>query len=665
MDTLLLSGILLVFGVSTVILFVCQQLRLPAIVGLLFTGVLIGPSALGLVHDAHEVDTLAEIGVIALLFTIGMEFSLAQLLRIKKTVLVGGALQVSLTILAASLAAWYLGSKASEAVFIGFLMALSSTAIVMKTLQEKAEVDSPHGRTSLGILIFQDIVIVPLMLITPILGGTAGSPLVPLLVLLGKGALIIVFVILAVKFIVPNLLYQIIKTRSPDLFLLSIVVICFGVAWLTSAAGLSLALGAFLAGLIISETEYSHSALGNILPLKGIFSTFFFVSIGMMLDVSFFWRQIGFILLLTLVVMVAKALISGLVSRVLGFPLRTSILVGFALCQLGEFSFILSQTGIEYKTFSTSQYQTLLAMAIISMAATPLLLSAVPKALDFFADLPATSKWFSKMVAEHKATPFDQSSHLVIIGFGLTGGNVVRAIESFRIPYVVIEMNPDTVRRQKEEGKPIYYGDASFRPVLEHVNIEKARIVLVAINDPAATRRITENVRAMSPNAHIIVRTRYVQEMKRLYELGANEVIPEEFETSVEIFARILARYLVPKDQIEKIVVEIRSDGYDMFRQLHHMTVSFSDMKQPLNDIDISVLKIATESPLIDQTLSSTAMRKRYGVSVVALKRNATVFVNPEPDVVFQADDVLFLLGSQKQIAEVLPLFTPQKGEPK
>lgn len=659
----MLSGILLVFGASIVVLFSCQKLRIPPIVGLLFTGILIGPSALGLVHDAHEVDTLAEIGVISLLFTIGMEFSLAQLLRIKKTVLVGGVLQVALTILVASLAAWHLGSGASEAVFIGFLIALSSTAIVMKTLQEKAEVDSPHGRISLGILIFQDIVIVPMMLITPILGGSADHLLIPLLILLAKGAVIIIFVFLAVKIIVPKLLYQIINTRSTELFLLSIVVICFGVAWLTSAAGLSLALGAFLAGLIISETEYSRSALGNILPLKSIFATFFFVSIGLMLDLPFFWNHLGFIALITLVVMAAKAAISGLVSRVLGFPLRTCILVGFALCQLGEFSFVLSRVGIQYNIFSNSQYQILLAMAIISMAATPLLLNSVPSVVNFFADLPATARWFSKFAADDEAVPVDMSAHVVIIGFGLTGSNVARTLDFFKIPYAIVEMNPDTVREQKKEGKPIYYGDATFRPVLEHVRIGQAKIVLVAINDASATRRITENVRKLSPNAHIIVRTRYVQEMKRLYELGADEVIPEEFETSVEIFSRVLAKYLIPKDQIGRIIAEIRSDGYEMFRDLHHMAISFSDLKKPLRDIDISVLKIDADSPLINQSLASTAMRKRYGVSVVAMKRDSTILVNPDPDTIFRSDDILYLLGSQKQTAEVVPLFSSQKGE--
>ena len=284
----LLSDIVIIFGLSIMVLFVFNRLRIPAIVGFLLTGVLAGPYGLGLIKAIHEVEVLAEIGVVLLLFTIGMEFSLKALLRIRKSILLGGSLQVLLTILVTFvLASLQVGRTFGESLFIGFLVCLSSTAIVLKLLQEKAEMDSPHGQTSLAILIFQDLIVIPMMLFTPLLAGMGGEIGQSLLILFAKGAGVIVLVILSAKWIVPQLLYQIAQTRSREVFLLTVVVLCFAIAWLTSSVGLSLALGAFLAGLIISESEYSYQALGNILPFRDVFTSFFYVSVGMLLDVGF------------------------------------------------------------------------------------------------------------------------------------------------------------------------------------------------------------------------------------------------------------------------------------------------------------------------------------------------------------------------------------------
>lgn len=656
MDTALLSDIEIIFIISIAVLFLCQRLRVPSIVGFLLAGILIGPSGLGFVSDVHQVETLAEIGVILLLFTIGMEFSLARLVKIKKEVLLGGAFQVVLTVAAGAFVALQFDIPAKKAIFVGFLLALSSTAIVLKTFQEKAEVDSPHGRISLGILIFQDIIIVPMMLLTPLLAGTAGSPGLSLLILLAKGACIILLVIVAAKWVVPYVLYQIAKTRSHELFLLSVIVICFGVAWSTAAVGLSLALGAFLAGLIISETEYSHAALGNILPFRSVFTTFFFISIGMMLDLDFLFSQPVFIALITLCVLVLKTLVAGSAAMILGYPLRTGVLVGCALCQLGEFSFILSRVGMEHHLFSANANQMLLAVAIISMALTPLIIKGAPSLAEGLFRLPLLKK---SIVERGPATVvIEEQRHLVIIGFGLIGGNVARAAKAASIPYVVIEMNPDTVRREQKKGEPIYYGDATHEPVLEHVRIGSAKVVLVAINDPTATRGIVENVKRLNPHVHLIVRTRYIQEMKDLYKMGADEVIPEEFETSVEIFARILAKYLIPRDEIDKLVGEIRADGYEMFRHLSETKSSLSDLDLEINDVEVTTLRLAQGSPVAGKTLSDIALRKRHGVSVVAIRRNSKLLPNPGAETALNEDDVLYLLGSKDQIATTISLFS-------
>ena len=650
----LLNDIVIIFVLSIAILFICHRLRVPAIVGFLLAGILAGPYGLGLVKAVHEVELLAEVGVVLLLFTIGIELSLEKLLQIKKSVLMGGSIQVLLTFLVTFVIARQLGQPVGNSIFIGFLISLSSTAIVLKLIQERAEVDSPHGRTALGILIFQDIIIVPMILITPLLAGAPGGTGESVLILIAKGIGIIGLVIVSAKWIVPQVLYQIARTRSRELFILSIVVICLAVAWITSSAGLSLALGAFLAGLIISESEYSHQALGSILPFRDVFTSFFFVSIGMLLDVGFLFRQPGTIALIALGILFLKSIIACFATVLLGFPFRTSILVGLALSQVGEFSFILSKTGVEHGLLAGNIYQMFLAFSVLSMAATPFIITLAPRIADIILLLPLPKRLISGFYPVSEIKIKSKKDHLIIIGFGVNGRNVARAARLSGIPYVIIEMNPETVKSEQAQGEPIYYGDSTQEVVLQHANIKDARIVVTAINDPAATRRITEIIRRLNQKVHLIVRTRYFQEMKPLYELGANEVIPEEFETSVEIFTRVLAKYLIPKAEIEGLVAEIRSDGYEMFRSLYRKSLSVSDLKFQLPDVEISTLKVAERSPLVGKSIAEINLRKRFGVTVLAIRRNSQILSNPHADTQFLSDDTLVVLGLPEKIANLM-----------
>ena len=656
MEIPLLKDIIVIFGLSIAILFACNQLRVPTIVGFLLTGILAGPYGFGLIHALHEVEILAEIGIVLLLFTIGIEFSLKRMLQIRKSILMGGSIQVLLTLWVTFLIARQLGQPVGEALFMGFLISLSSTAIVLKLIQERAEVDSPHGHTTLGILIFQDIIIVPMILVTPLLAGATDGSGEPALVLVAKGIGIIGLVFVSAKWIVPQVLYQIARTRSRELFILCVVAICLAVAWITSNTGLSLALGAFLAGLIISESEYSHQALGNILPFRDLFTTFFFVSIGMLFDVAFLFRQPGTIMLIALGVLLLKSTIAGVAAVLLGFPLRTALLVGLALGQVGEFSFILSKTGVEHGLLAGSNYQMFLAFSILSMAATPFIINLAPRLSDIILGLPLPKRLISGFASLPMKTVEIKKRHLIIIGFGLTGRNVARAAGVSGIPYTIIEMNPETVRSEQAKGEPICYGDSTHDPVLEHANIKEARIVVTAINDPAATRRITEIVRRLNPNVYLIVRTRYLQEMKSLYELGADEVIPEEFETSVEIFIRVLTKYLIPRDKIKKLVTEVRADGYEMFRSLSLKSTSFSDLKLHLPNIEISTFKVAEKSFLVGKSLIQLDLRRRFGVSVLAINRDSQILPNPHGDTQFNVGDLLFVLGPSDKVAEVAGL---------
>ena len=658
MQTILLNDILTIFGLSVAVLYICHRVQVPTVVGFLLTGLLAGPHGLGLVKAIEAIELLAEVGVVLLLFVIGLEFSLKSLWKIRKLVLVSGFSQVLLTFLAALIIVRALGRSLPEAVFIGFLVSLSSTAIVMKILQEKAEVESPHGNTTLGILIFQDIIVVPMMLFIPLLTGTAGNYGEKFLIFLAEGVGIILLVIIGSRWVVPWILYQVTKTRIPELFLLSVVVICLLVAWGTYNVGLSLALGAFLAGLIISESEYSHQVIGNFIPFRDVFTSFFFVSVGMLLDLNFLIQQPVSIALITVGVLGLKTLIAAFAVALTGLPLRTVIIVGMALCQVGEFSFILAKTGIEYDLLAEGMYQMFLAVSVLTMAATPFVMAVAPSVADIFLRLPLPRKLKRGSYPLRETRRVHEKDHLIIIGFGINGKNLARAARASRIPYVIIEINPESVREERAKGEPIYYGDATQEAVLQHARIKEARAVVIVINDPTATRRITQLARRMNPKIHIIVRTRFLREMGPLYELGANEVIPEEFETSVEIFARVLGKYLQPKEEIEKFIAEVRSENYGMLRTLSKEATSCLDVAQCLPDFEIVSFRVGKKSTVAGKTLAQIAMRKKYGVTLLAVRRNAELIYNPDPEIQFFENDLLVVIGQPEKISKVASLFS-------
>lgn len=662
MTVLFLNEILIVLGLSVLVLFVCHRVRIPTIVGFLLTGILAGPHGLGLVRAVEVIETLAEVGVVLLLFAIGLEFSLKGLLQIRRLAFWGGALQVGLTCAVTALMARTLGRSAAEAVFLGFLISLSSTAIVLKVLQERAEVETPQGHASVGILIFQDLMVVPMMLFTPLLAGASESWGLGLLVFLLEGLGIILLVKIGSQWVVPWILFKVTQTRIRELFLLSVVLLCFAVAWVTHLAGLSLSLGAFLAGLIISESEYSHQVIGNIIPFRDVFASFFFISVGMLLDIRFLGQQPGLIFLLALGVLVLKTAAAGLTSAIIGLSARTVILVGMILSQVGEFSFILSKTGLQYGLLSSDMYQVFLEISVITMIATPFIIMVAPAAAEAFLRLPLPPYFKKGSYPIPGAKKVQEKNHLIIVGFGINGRNIARAAKVSGIPYVIIEMNSEIVREARVHKEPIDYGDGTQEAVLEHAQIHSARVIVIAINDPAATRRITEMARRLNPKIHIIVRTRFLKEMRSLYELGANEVIPEEFETSVEIFSRVLSKYLHPKEEIERFVNEIRSEGYEMFRSLSKEAHSCLDITHCLPEVEMTALRLTPGSSMAGRTLAETGMRKKFNVNLLAIRRGTELIYNPDPNEELRNNDLLVVLGQPDDIAELASHFHIPEG---
>lgn len=656
MEIPLLTDIVIILGLSVVVILIFQRFRIPTILGFLITGFIAGPYGLSLVHASHEVEILAEIGVILLLFIIGLEFSLKSLASIKKAVLIGGSLQVGLTILVVAFLANQFNFDWGPAVFLGFLFALSSTAIVLKILQEQGEINTPHGKMIVAVLIFQDIIVVPMMLFTPLIAGQAENVWWSLLVLAVKGILVIIFVLISARYIVPKLLYYVAKTRKSELFILSIVVICFSVAWLSSSLGLSLALGAFLAGLIISESEYSHQATSNILPFREVFTSFFFVSIGMLLDMEFLFAHFPTILGLTVLTFIGKGAIASIATLILKYPARTVILVGLSLFQVGEFAFILSKTGIDSGLLEGTVYQYFLSVSLLTMAATPFVIMFAHQFVRYLSKTEVYSKLrglgYKRNVAEVPEAHKELDDHLVIIGYGINGRNVAHAARKAGIPYLILELNPDTVKTEKKKGEPILFGDAVEGPVLQHMEIHKARVVVIAISDPTATKRIIVNVRQLSDRVHVIVRTRFVQEMEENYQLGADDVIPEEFETSIEIFTRVLTKYLVPRDEIETFTRSIRAGKYEMLRSPSISSNAIQSMVESLPDLNVATLKVQhSRLHFVNVPLQDTHIRSEYGINLIAINRDGELIMDIHGNTQIIPDDILYVIGRPEDIA--------------
>ena len=656
----LLADVVILLGVSSAILYLSHFARVPAIVAFLLTGVLVGPHGLALVQSVHEVEQLAEIGVILVLFAIGLEFSLADLFRMRRLVLVGGSLQVFGVVGVTFAILTLTGVAPPQAVFIGMIAALSSTAVVLRLLQQRAEVDAPHGRVSLGVLVYQDLMIVPMMLLIPVLAGGGGGLGSALAAFGVKAMAILILVYVMARFVVPRLLARVVGTRSRDLFLLVVVALGLAVAWAGAAAGLSLALGAFLAGLIVSESEFSHQALSDILPFRDLFAAFFFISIGMLLDLGTALEAPLAVGALAVGVLALKASIAGLAAVALGFSLRTAVLAGLALSQVGEFSFILAGSGIDAGLLDGATYQSFLAVAVLSIGVTPFLVAGAPRVADALDRLPLPGRLKAGMLAP--SVPREDSGprdHVVVVGFGVNGSSVTRAARVAGIPLVAIEMNPTVVAEERARGVDIHYGDASQAAVLEHAGIGRARVAVVAISDAAATRRIVSLVRTLNPACQILARTRYVREVEPLREAGAHRVIPEELETAVEIVARVLAAYFVPRRDIEGFLSEIRADGYEMLRTPPGTAPSLADLQLTLSELEVSTLHVDGGSELAGRKLIETDLRKLHGITVVAIRRGDVMLPNPGGDTVVQAGDDLIVLGLSDEVNAASRLFRP------
>ncbi len=646
-----LQALVIVFGISALIVFVLGKLRISSVVGFLVAGILIGPSGFDLIADTDEIELLAEIGVVLLMFTIGLEFSLKNLFQLRSVVLGGGSLQVSLVIALVSLFGFFVYRQPlNGAIFAGFLVALSSTAIVFKLLLDRAEMNSIHGRFSVGILIFQDLCVVPFMLLIPVLaaGGGGGTHI---LLTIFKAFFVVAAILFASRWVVPFIFQQIIGTKSRELFVITIIVLCLGTALLTSALGLSLALGAFLAGVIVSDSEYAAQAISDVLPFKESFTGLFFISIGMLLNLGNLVTNVWGVVAMVLLIILIKSVVITVTSYTLGNSLKSSIMAGLYLLQVGEFSFILALEGKKQGLITEVLYQAFLSASIITMIMTPFLIMASSSIAGWLvARKPFHFIEKRKRRADHERYPKGIADHVVIVGFGLNGGNLARVLRALDIRYVILELNNKTVRSAKRKDEPIFYGDGTSIDILHKVGIRSARILVVAINDAASTRRTVQLARSENPHLYIIARTKYVSEVEDLKQLGANEVIPEEFETSVEIFSKVLHRYHVPVNDIREHIDKIRQDSYLALRTVKLPRRYLVDREDFLKNIEIETYRIRKGSVAEQKNLSELNLRTKTGVTVIGIERSGEVHRMPSPTLLLKDGDVLLFIGKRENI---------------
>ncbi len=652
-----LGELVALFALSGFIAYLCYRIGVAPIVGYLIAGTLVGPFAFGVVEDIELVDYLAEIGVILLLFTIGVEFSLGQLRDIGRFIVTGGALQVGVTtaVTVAVLALFGVGWEVG--LFTGCLVALSSTAIVLGLLSDRAETDTPSGKLTLGILIFQDLAIIAMVLLVPLLGGEGDAGGIGWVLL--RALFIIAAVIVLARRIVPKILGWVAQTRRQELFLLTVVALCFGTAWLTSLFGVSLALGAFLAGLIVSESHYREHALSEILPLRTIFTAVFFVSVGMLFNVEFILEHPFVTAGIALAVVLVKFLLTSGTILVLGYPTRTAIIAGLSLAQIGEFSFVLQRAGQEVGLtpagLGTVGDQGFIAVAVILMIATPFLMQAAP---SFGARLSALLPVRRETGREVQEAEFDED-HVIVVGFGPAGRRLVQVLKNTGIPYVVVELNPRSVDRAMVEGIPILFGDATRLPILEAASIHRAKALVIAINDRDATHRIVRLARYENPTLQIFARTRFLAEVEPLQAAGADVVVPEELETSVRLFTNVLNAYMIPPDEVAKQVSAIRADDYGVIRgsiQEAHMMVLQGLDEEGLHTRAVAVREGA---PVAGRSLAELGLRQEYGLTVLAVRRGERTIGSPAGSFRLQPGDRLVLIGLADQFARCSGLFRP------
>jgi CPA2 family monovalent cation:H+ antiporter-2 len=636
------------------------RLRQPTVLAFLAAGVLIGPGGLGLIGDQEKVRALAEAGVVVLLFSIGLDFSFARLRRMAREALLGGGLQVGLTVLLVAGFGFFLGLPLHEAFFWGFLLAMSSTAIVLRLLVDEGLMGTAHGRLTVGILLFQDLCIVPIMLVLPVLGSAQEKVLtsswaLARSLLLALGLLLLIAAI--AHFVIPRILRLFVASGKRELFVLALVALCLGSAWATAAAGLTLALGAFLAGVAVGESEFSYQALAEILPLRDSLSAFFFVSVGMLFDLRLLFSLWGELTALTLGVLFLRLGVLVVVAWLLGSSWRLGLAAGLGLAQVGEFSFLIAAAGRNFGLLGSSQEQLLLGVAVLTMGISPFLLLRGVKWLERVQALTG-----AKMLGEWKNPPEERApltGHVILAGFGGVGQMLGRIFREAQVPFCVVDYALPALHGAELEGVPSFFGDATRPEVLQAAGLPRARLLILAIGDPMASRAALRLARQSRPDLPILVATHWATEIDELYKLGATQVVAYQLEATVTLFARVLEFFHIPRHIIAAETAVARSGGYELLRAGSLGGRTLARLPELLAAGTVEVVRLPPQSIAVGKTLRELRLRPQTGASVIGVVRQQKQVPNPPADFVLAADDLVILFGSHQEVDRALSLLAP------
>lgn len=635
--------------------FVAQRLRQPLLLGYLIAGILVGPYTGGItVTEIHDIELLAEIGVALLLFALGIEFSFEKLQPVRGVALIGTPIQLILSVVVGFGIGRLLGLSSYEALWLGALISLSSTMVILKTLGAQGTLDSLPSRIMIGMLIVQDLAVVPMMIILPELNNLErGLPILGWAVV--RAALFLLAMFYGGTRLIPALLQRIAAWNSRELFLIAIVALGLGIGYASYLVGLSFAFGAFVAGMVLSESEYSHQALSDIIPLRDLFGMLFFVSVGMLLDPVFLVSNLPMVLLVVVLVALGKALIFGGVTRAFGYGTGTAIGVGLGLFQIGEFAFVLARVGVSRQAITPDLFALLLSAALTTMILTPLAAGATP----------LITGWYERWRGSPPLQSFDlpaggMHDHIIIAGYGRVGRYTAEVLRGLDLPCVVIELDQHVLERIRASGLPVIFGDASKSAVLEAAGIHQARLLLVTVPAAIDVELIVRTVRQLNPDLHIVARAAGRAHVEVLRTLGVYELVQPEFEAGLEIVRQTLIHFDIQATDIQQLTDRVRSELYQPFYTLHTDTILLEQLQRAGRAIQIEWLTLPGDAPLVGQSIGTLAVRGATGASIVTVVRGETILSNPGPELVFAAGDRVAVVGTLAQRQAFQKLMMPE-----
>ena len=641
--------IILVLLITAVItISICRKLNLPNIIGYLVVGVLVGPYGFGWIAGNHETRFLAEFGVVFLLFTIGLEFSLPKLISMRTTVLGLGTAQVVVTAIIIGIVCKLLGLNTDAALIIGGILAMSSTAIVIRQLSEQLELHSRHGRQAVGILLFQDLAVIPLLILIPAMASTEEQNVLGLLFwAMWKGVVVLIIMLAVGHWLLRPLIHAIARTRSPDLFMLTVLLFTLAAAWATDMAGLSLALGAFLAGMMIGETEFRHQVEADIRPFRDVLLGLFFITIGMLLDIKSLPEIWWPVLMITLAIIIGKAaLIMGL-SMLFKTERGVALRTGLSLAQAGEFGFILLSLAINHGQLDGTNGQIVLASIILSMALAPVIIRYNGHIAKRIFSVSYNMNR-SNIRGEISREADKLKDHVIICGYGRIGQNIARFLEKENFSYIAIDLDPVRVREAREAGEAVTYGDSTHLDILESAGLDRAVAMLISFDETRATLKILENTRNRRPDMPILVRTRDDSDLEVLQEAGATEVVPETLEASLMLMSHLLMLLGIPVSSVLRHVRDVRSDRYQILRGFFHGEEHISVNEPDSHRKHLHSVVLSEKAWALNHTLQELGLEKT-GVMVTAIRRGGIRGHEPEPHTTLIKGDVLVLYGTFEQ----------------